>query len=44
MAGSILPMFNDFLNASTKNLMGFVDDIGNDTSNGYVASRVWLAG
>ena len=24
--------------------MGFVDDIGNDTSNGYVASRVWLAG
>ena len=41
--GIILPVFNDYLNASTKNLMGFVDDIGNDTSNGYVASRVWLA-
>jgi len=42
--GIVLPVFNDYLNASTKTLMGFVDDIGNDTSNGYVASRVWLAG
>lgn len=42
--GIILPVFNDYLNASTKSVMGFVDDIGNDTSNGYVASRVWLAG
>lgn len=42
--GLILPVFNDYLNASTKTVMGWVDDIGNDTSNGYVASRVWLAG
>jgi peptide/nickel transport system substrate-binding protein len=42
--GIVLPVFNDYLNASTKAVMGFVDDIGNDTSNGYVASRVWLAG
>lgn len=40
--GIILPVFNDYLNASTKNLKGYVNDIGNDTSNGYVASRVWF--
>ncbi|PZX18243.1 peptide/nickel transport system substrate-binding protein [Palleronia aestuarii] len=41
--GLILPMFNDFVNASTKEVRGFVPDIGNDMSNGYVATRVWLA-
>jgi len=41
--GTILPMFNDFVNAGTKKLMGYVSDIGNDMSNGYVASRVWLS-
>ncbi|MCQ8781995.1 ABC transporter substrate-binding protein [Mangrovibrevibacter kandeliae] len=40
--GLILPMFNDFVNASTKAVQGYVDDIGNDMSNGYVATRVWL--
>lgn len=40
--GTILPMFNDFVNAGTKKLMGYVSDIGNDMSNGYVASRVWF--
>lgn len=40
--GLILPVFNDFLNATSKSLKGFVHDIGNDLSNGYVASRVWL--
>jgi peptide/nickel transport system substrate-binding protein len=40
--GLILPVFNDYLNGSVKTLKGFVDDIGNDMSNGYVASRVWL--
>jgi peptide/nickel transport system substrate-binding protein len=40
--GLILPVFNDYLNGSVKNLKGFVNDIGNDTSNGYVASRVWF--
>lgn len=40
--GLILPVFNDYLNASVKSLQGFVPDIGNDISNGYVASRVWL--
>lgn len=40
--GLILPVFNDYLNAAVKNLKGFVDDIGNDMSNGYVASRVWF--
>nr|WP_090074490.1 ABC transporter substrate-binding protein [Cohaesibacter marisflavi] len=40
--GSIIPVFNDFLNASAKSMKGFVHDIGNDLSNGQIASRVWL--
>ncbi|MCP8894868.1 ABC transporter substrate-binding protein [Shinella daejeonensis] len=40
--GLILPVFNDYVNASTKRLKGFVHDIGNDISNGRIASRVWL--
>lgn len=40
--GLILPVFNDYLNASTTNVKGWVDDIGNDLSNGYLASRLWL--
>ena len=40
--GTILPMFNDFVNAGSKKLMNYVQDIGNDLSNGYVATRVWL--
>jgi peptide/nickel transport system substrate-binding protein len=30
------------VNAGTKKLMNYVQDIGNDMSNGYVATRVWL--
>lgn len=40
--GTILPVFNDYINAGSKRLMGFVPDIGNDMSNGKIASRVWL--
>ncbi|KQT46243.1 peptide ABC transporter substrate-binding protein [Aureimonas sp. Leaf454] len=40
--GLILPMFNDFVNASQKSVKGYVHDIGNDMSNGFVATRVWL--
>lgn len=40
--GLILPVFNDYLNAASKSMKGFVNDIGNDLSNGYLASRVWL--
>ncbi|MFT4015057.1 MAG: ABC transporter substrate-binding protein [Paracoccus sp. (in: a-proteobacteria)] len=40
--GTILPVFNDYINAASKKLMGFVPDIGNDLSNGKLASRVWL--
>nr|WP_321455427.1 ABC transporter substrate-binding protein [uncultured Cohaesibacter sp.] len=40
--GSIIPVFNDFLNGASKSLKGFVHDIGNDISNGQIASRVWL--
>lgn len=41
-SGSIIPVFNNYLNAAALNLKGYVADIGNDMSNGYVASRVWL--
>ncbi|GHD12139.1 ABC transporter substrate-binding protein [Tianweitania populi] len=40
--GLILPVFNDYVNAASKTLKGFVHDIGNDLSNGRMASRVWL--
>jgi peptide/nickel transport system substrate-binding protein len=40
--GTILPMFNDYVNGASKQLKGYVNDIGNDMSNGYVATRVWL--
>lgn len=40
--GSIIPIFNNNLNAATGKLKGYVNDVGNDLSNGYVASRVWL--
>jgi peptide/nickel transport system substrate-binding protein len=28
--------------AASKTLKGFVEDIGNDMSNGYIGSRVWF--
>lgn len=40
--GSIIPVFNNNLNAATAGLKGYIHDVGNDLSNGYVASRVWL--
>ncbi|PYE84013.1 ABC transporter substrate-binding protein [Pseudoroseicyclus aestuarii] len=40
--GAIIPVFNDYINAASANLMGYVDDIGNDFSSGRMISRVWL--
>jgi peptide/nickel transport system substrate-binding protein len=40
--GLILPVFNDYVNACSARMKGFVHDIGNDISNGKIASRVWL--
>lgn len=40
--GLILPVFNDYVNAASSKMKGFVHDIGNDISNGKIASRVWL--
>lgn len=40
--GLILPVFNDYVNAASSTMKGFVHDIGNDISNGKIASRVWL--
>ncbi|WP_078057870.1 ABC transporter substrate-binding protein [Rhizobium rhizosphaerae] len=40
--GLILPVFNDYIMAASSKLKGFVDDIGNDLSNGYIGSRFWF--
>ncbi|WP_416414543.1 ABC transporter substrate-binding protein [Pantoea sp. App145] len=40
--GTLLPVFNNYLNASSKKLSGYVEDVGNDLSNGHVIARVWL--
>lgn len=40
--GLILPVFNDYVNAGSKKLKGYVHDIGNDISNGRIASRIWI--
>ena len=43
--GALIPgrFFNDFVECRlTTRVKGFVHDIGNDISNGRIASRVWL--
>ena len=40
--GTLLPVFNNYLNASSNKLSGYVEDVGNDLSNGHLISRVWL--
>ena len=40
--GLILPMFNDFIDASTSKLKGQKTDAQGDMSNGYICVRCWL--
>jgi len=40
--GLILPMFNDFVDASTDKLQGVLTDPSQPMSNGLIASRSWL--
>lgn len=40
--GAIIPVFNDYVNAASKRVKNYVNDIGNDLCNGRVASVVWL--
>ncbi len=40
--GTLLPVFNNYLNASSNKLQGYIQDVGNDLSNGQIISRVWL--
>lgn len=40
--GVICPMFNDFVDAVSNKVGGYVDDPNGGTMNGYFASRVWL--
>ncbi|HUF87654.1 MAG TPA: ABC transporter substrate-binding protein [Thermohalobaculum sp.] len=41
--GLILPMFNDFIDASTDKLQGQLLDPASDLSNNYIGIRAWLA-
>jgi peptide/nickel transport system substrate-binding protein len=41
--GLILPMFNDFIDAHTDKVMGWVPDPNQETSNLSAPIRVWLA-
>ena len=41
--GLILPMFNDFIDAISTQVQGFVRDRAGEMSNGYASQRVWLA-
>ncbi len=41
--GLILPMFNDWIDAHSDKLMGYVKDGSGEQSNGYVMRRAWLA-
>ena len=40
--GSIIPVFNNNINAQLSTLKGYEEDVGNDMSNGLLCSRVWL--
>ena len=41
-SGLILPVFNNYLNARSVKMQGWIDDVGNDLSNGQIASRAWI--
>jgi peptide/nickel transport system substrate-binding protein len=40
--GVIVPMFNDFIDASTKKLEGVLIDPAGAMSNGLIMNRTWL--
>ncbi len=42
--GLICPMFNDFIDATSDKIGGWVDDPNGSLMNSYAASRVWLNG
>lgn len=41
--GAIIPMFNDFIDAKSKKVGGYVKDPSAELSNGYALIRCWLA-
>ena len=40
--GQIVPMFNDFIDARTKQVQGFVRDRAGELSNNFIGIRAWL--
>jgi peptide/nickel transport system substrate-binding protein len=40
--GVIVPMFNDFIDATSKKVVGWVPDGNQEMSGGYALSRCWL--
>jgi len=41
--GAIIPMFNDFIDAKSSKLAGYIEDPSSEQSNGYALIRCWLA-
>ncbi|MGB1239359.1 MAG: ABC transporter substrate-binding protein [Pseudomonadales bacterium] len=41
--GAIIPMFNDFIDAKSKKVKGYIKDPSAELSNGYALIRCWLA-
>jgi peptide/nickel transport system substrate-binding protein len=41
--GVIVPMFNDFIEAVSNDVQGWVADGGGDTMNGLAPHKTWLA-
>ncbi len=41
--GAIIPMFNDFIDAMSVRVGGYVHDPGGEISNGFAAIRCWLS-
>jgi peptide/nickel transport system substrate-binding protein len=40
--GEIIPMFNDFIDAKSTKVAGYIKDPSNELSNGYALIRCWL--
>jgi peptide/nickel transport system substrate-binding protein len=42
--GLICPMFNDFVNAISSDVQGWISDPNQDLMNGYAPHKCWFAG
>lgn len=40
--GVIVPIFNEFIDGTSNNIGGWVDDVNNELMNGYAAQKCWF--